>query len=101
MRISDWSSDVCSSDLNKWHTNGTFRARPSVASILRARILPPLGGDTMWADTVAAYAGLPQAVKDRIEDLEAEHDIVRSFGGRVSEEKIGRTSCRESVWPYV
>ena len=72
---------------NKWHTDVTFRQKPSIASILRARTLPPLGGDTMWADTAAAYAGLPQPVKDRIEGLEAEHDIVRSFGGRVSEEK--------------
>ncbi|HKX90482.1 MAG TPA: TauD/TfdA family dioxygenase, partial [Sphingopyxis sp.] len=72
---------------NKWHTDVTFRERPSIASILRARHLPPLGGDTMWADTVAAYAGLLQPVKDRMEGLEAEHDIVRSFGGRVSEEK--------------
>ncbi|KTE21111.1 taurine dioxygenase [Sphingopyxis sp. H050] len=72
---------------NKWHTDVTFRERPSIASILRARHLPPLGGDTMWADAAAAYAGLPQAVKDRIEGLEAEHDIVRSFGGLVSEEK--------------
>ena len=72
---------------NKWQTDVTFRQQPSIASILRARVLPPLGGDTMWADTAAAYAGLPQPVKDRIEGLEAEHDIVRSFGGRVSEEK--------------
>ena len=72
---------------NKWHTDVTFRHKPSIASILRARHLPPLGGDTMWADTAAAWAGLPQPVKDRIEGLEAEHDIVRSFGGRVSEEK--------------
>lgn len=72
---------------NKWHTDVTFREKPSITSILRARHLPPLGGDTMWADTVAAYAGLPQPVKDRIAGLEAEHDIVRSFGGRVSEEK--------------
>ena len=72
---------------NKWHTDVTFRQKPSIASILRARHLPPLGGDTMWADTAAAYAGLPQPVKERIEGLEAEHDIVRSFGGRVTEEK--------------
>jgi len=72
---------------NKWHTDVTFREKPSITSILRARHLPPLGGDTMWADTAAAYAGLPQPVKDRIEGLEAEHDIVRSFGGRVTEEK--------------
>ena len=72
---------------NKWHTDVTFRQKPSIASILRARVLPPLGGDTMWADTAAAYAGLPQPVKDRIDGLDAEHDIVRSFGGRVSDEK--------------
>lgn len=72
---------------NKWHTDVTFRPQPSIASILRARVLPPLGGDTIWADAAAAYAGLPPVVKDRIDHLDAEHDIVRSFGGRVSEEK--------------
>lgn len=72
---------------NKWHTDVTFRERPSIASVLRARLLPALGGDTMWSDTAAAYAGLPDAVKERIENLDAEHDIIRSFGGRVTEEK--------------
>lgn len=72
---------------NKWHTDVTFRERPSIASILRARLLPPLGGDTIWSDAAAAYEGLPVAVKERIENLDAEHDIVRSFGGRVTEEK--------------
>ncbi|QNA84591.1 taurine dioxygenase [Sphingomonas sp. So64.6b] len=72
---------------NKWHTDVTFRQRPSIASVLRARIIPPVGGDTIWADTAAAYQGLPQGVKERIEGLDAEHDIVRSFGGRVTEEK--------------
>lgn len=72
---------------NKWHTDVTFRERPSIASILRARLLPAIGGDTIWSDAAAAYEGLPIAVKERIENLDAEHDIVRSFGGRVTEEK--------------
>lgn len=72
---------------NKWHTDVTFRERPSIASVLRMRLMPALGGDTMWADAAAVYAGLPQAVKDRIADLDAEHDIIHSFGGRVSEER--------------
>jgi taurine dioxygenase len=55
--------------------------------VLRARLIPPVGGDTIWADAAAAYEGLPQAVKVRIEDLDAEHDIVRSFGPRVTDEK--------------
>ncbi|MEI9926722.1 MAG: TauD/TfdA family dioxygenase [Sphingomonas sp.] len=66
---------------NKWHTDVTFRQRPSIASILRMRLMPALGGDTIWADAAAAYAGLPDGVKERIADLDAEHDIVRSFGG--------------------
>ncbi|MCG2842110.1 TauD/TfdA family dioxygenase [Sandaracinobacter sp. RS1-74] len=72
---------------NKWHTDVTFRQKPSIASLLRARLLPPVGGDTLFADTAAAWRGLPDAVKERIETLDAEHDIVRSFGGRVTEER--------------
>jgi len=72
---------------NKWHTDVTFRERPSIASVLRARLLPPLGGDTIWSDAAAAYEGLPQAVKERIAGLDAEHDIIASFGGRVTEER--------------
>lgn len=72
---------------NKWHTDVTFRQKPSIASLLRARLLPALGGDTLFADTAAAYRGLPDAVKERIETLDAEHDIVRSFGGRVTDER--------------
>lgn len=72
---------------NKWHTDVTFRARPSIGSVLIARQLPPVGGDTIWADAGAAYRGLPEAVMERIAGLDAEHDIVRSFGPRVSDEK--------------
>ncbi len=72
---------------NKWHTDVTFRPRPSIASLLRSRLIPPLGGDTLWADAAAAWRGLPDAVKDRIAGLDAEHDIVKSFGTRVTAEK--------------
>lgn len=77
---------------NKWHTDVTFRQRPSIASVLRMRTLPELGGDTIWADAAAAWMGLPDGVKARIADLDAEHDIVHSFGGRVSEEKRAELS---------
>lgn len=72
---------------NKWHTDVTFRERPSIASVLRARLIPPVGGDTIWADARAAYAGLPETVKERIDTLDAEHDVLKSFGPRVSDEK--------------
>jgi taurine dioxygenase len=72
---------------NKWHTDVTFRERPSFAGILRARLIPEWGGDTLFADTAAVYRDLPQDVKDKIDTLSAEHDILQSFGYRVTEEK--------------
>jgi alpha-ketoglutarate-dependent sulfate ester dioxygenase len=32
-------------------------------SVLRAVVIPPFGGDTVWANTVAAYGDLPPALK--------------------------------------
>jgi taurine dioxygenase len=72
---------------NKWHTDVTFREKPSLGAVLRGRKLPPSGGDTIFADTAAIYADLPPDVKARIETLEAEHDIIQSYGYRVSDEK--------------
>lgn len=53
---------------NVWHTDVTFVHRPPRASILNAVLIPPVGGDTLWANTEAAYADLPehlQAIADR------------------------------------
>ncbi|WP_419254559.1 TauD/TfdA dioxygenase family protein [Caulobacter sp. ErkDOM-YI] len=72
---------------NKWHTDVTFRAAPSMGGVLRMRDMPPLGGDTLFADTAAIYRDLPQALKDKLADLTAEHDIIQSYGYRVDQAK--------------
>lgn len=72
---------------NKWHTDVTFREAPSMGGILRMRKMPPTGGDTIFADTAAIYDDLPPDVQRRIDTLDAEHDILQSFGYRVSDEK--------------
>ncbi|MBL8544085.1 MAG: TauD/TfdA family dioxygenase [Hyphomonadaceae bacterium] len=82
---------------NKWHTDVTFREAPSMAGILRMRRMPELGGDTIFADTAAIYEDLPPQIKDKIETLEAEHDILQSFGYRVSDEK--RAELRRNYPP--
>ena len=82
---------------DKWHTDVTFREAPSMGGILRARVMPDLGGDTLFADTVAIYRDLPDRVKERIDTLQAEHDILQSFGGRVSDEK--REELRRTTPP--
>ncbi|MEM9085455.1 MAG: TauD/TfdA family dioxygenase [Pseudomonadota bacterium] len=56
-----------------WHTDHSYDQIPAMGSILVARILPPAGGDTMWAHMGAAYDALPDDVKEAIEGLEAYH----------------------------
>ncbi|MGF7233659.1 MAG: TauD/TfdA dioxygenase family protein, partial [Frankia sp.] len=46
-----------------WHTDVTFTDRPPAFSLLRAVLVPPVGGDTLWANTAAAYAGLTPALR--------------------------------------
>ena len=61
-----------------WHSDSSFKAVPSLCSLLSARIVPPEGGNTEFADLRAAYDALPQAMKDKLAGLVAEHDLVYS-----------------------
>jgi len=60
---------------NTWHSDVTWREKPSLGSILRAIEVPPVGGDTLFADMYAAYDGLSDAVKAQIEGRVAVHDF--------------------------
>jgi taurine dioxygenase len=62
-----------------WHSDTTFRAKPSAISVLMAHELPPLGGDTLWSNMVAAYNGLDDQLKQRIETLDAAHNGLLTF----------------------
>lgn len=66
-------------DNNFWHTDVTFIDTPPMGSILAARQLPPVGGDTMWASTTAAYRALSEPMKRFLEGLEAVHDFAYAF----------------------
>lgn len=61
-----------------WHSDSSFKVVPSLCSLLSARVVPPEGGNTDFADMRAAYDALPQATKDRLEGLVAEHSIAHS-----------------------
>ncbi len=62
---------------NGWHSDVTWREQPSLGSVLRMIERPPIGGDTLFADMYAAFEGLPDAVKERVEGRTARHDFVR------------------------
>ena len=58
-----------------WHTDLTFRPEPPFASILVARDVPAVGGDTLWASMYAAYDALPADIKAYLDTLSAVHDM--------------------------
>jgi taurine dioxygenase len=60
---------------NTWHSDVTWRVEPSLGSVLRAIEVPAVGGDTLFADMYAAYDGLSDAIKARIEGKAALHDF--------------------------
>jgi taurine dioxygenase len=69
---------------NFWHSDVTWRERPSLGSILRAIELPEVGGDTLFANMELAYDRLDDETKTQIESLVAVHDIARVFAGRLN-----------------
>ncbi|MBV8593811.1 MAG: TauD/TfdA family dioxygenase, partial [Caulobacteraceae bacterium] len=60
---------------NTWHSDVTWREIPSLGSILHALEVPRVGGDTLFADMAAAYAGLAEPIRAEIEGLKAVHDF--------------------------
>jgi len=58
---------------NSWHTDVTFVDRIPAISILRGVTIPAYGGNTVWANTVAAYDALPLPLKALVENLWAVH----------------------------
>jgi taurine dioxygenase len=66
---------------NTWHSDVTWRLEPSLGSVLRALEVPPVGGDTLFADMYAAYEGLSDEVKAEIDGAVARHDFTHFRAG--------------------
>jgi taurine dioxygenase len=56
-----------------WHADVTFRKPAAYASFLHAKVLPPLGGDTCFASTLAAWQALSLGFQKFLETLTAVH----------------------------
>ncbi|MFF3322564.1 TauD/TfdA dioxygenase family protein [Streptomyces sp. NPDC002889] len=58
---------------NNWHTDVTFLRTPPKASTLRSLVVPPYGGNTLIANSAAAYRDLPDALRELADRLWAVH----------------------------
>lgn len=83
---------------NIWHTDVTFRTRPAKACILKMITVPPVGGDTLWADMGAAYDNLPAKIKERIDGLTAIHDFTPAFSDFMTK---GELEEKQAEFPAV
>jgi len=73
--VLDYSADNPPALTDQWHADETFRAAPPMATILRARVVPAYGGDTLFSSMTAAYTGLSERMKQYVHGLEALHDF--------------------------
>ena len=64
-----------------WHSDMTYVDTPPPASVLLGVEIPETGGDTYFADQNAAFAALPQSLKQKVADLSIKHDAAHTSIG--------------------
>ena len=57
-----------------WHTDGSYLQPPMLATMTYAMIMPEIGGNTLFANMIAAYEALSPDMKTRVSSLSAVHD---------------------------
>ncbi|WP_327685618.1 TauD/TfdA dioxygenase family protein [Streptomyces sp. NBC_00467] len=70
---------------NQWHTDVTFVRTPPKASTLRSLVVPPYGGNTLIANSAAAYRDLPDALRELTDRLWAVHTNAYDYAEPKSE----------------
>jgi taurine dioxygenase len=65
---------------SQWHTDVTFVPAFPQFSVLRGVVIPPVGGDAVWANAVAAYGTLPPVLRGLADKLWALHSNAYDYG---------------------
>ncbi|MEO8164513.1 MAG: TauD/TfdA family dioxygenase [Betaproteobacteria bacterium] len=76
-----------------WHSDWSFLESPPAATVLYGNIIPPQGGDTLFANQCAAWEGLPGSLKALLKDKRAIHSARRGYAkdGMYGEKDKGRS----------
>ncbi|UVI32842.1 TauD/TfdA dioxygenase family protein [Paenibacillus spongiae] len=79
---------------NSWHTDVTFDVAYPKYSILRGVVIPAAGGDTVWANTAAAYQNLPAELRSLVDRLWALHTNDFDYAARHNLEETDKDPAR-------
>ena len=71
--------------IEAWHSDMTFRQHPPMGTVLKSVIVPPSGGDTLWASMTSAYDALSLKMQQFLDGLTAVHDFAHGFRESLAE----------------
>jgi len=76
-----------------WHTDNSFFEEPSMGSIVYSHVVPPHGGDTLFANQYLAYERLSSGMKRMLDGMNAVHSAKYAYTSDTAEEKYeGKTA---------
>lgn len=76
-----------------WHSDWSFLPVPPAGTLLFGTIVPPLGGDTLFADQAAAWDALPAALRAQVDGRQGVHSARNGYSreGKYGEKDVGRS----------
>lgn len=103
--VLDWQPGA-RPDASEWHSDVTFSPTPPFASILKAVIVPPVGGDTLWASMYSVHDKLDPGFRADLEQMVACHDPGQFRNGAYAQGgNQGITdmmvAAGSAVWPII
>jgi taurine dioxygenase len=83
-----------------WHSDTTYLAEPPMGTLLVAREVPPVGGDTLFANQYLAYEALSARMRAMLEGLKGVSDSAKADVTRTREDRVksgGTSQAREAL----
>lgn len=80
-----------------WHSDTVYQQQPPMGTILYAKELPPFGGDTMFANQVAAFEALSDGLKATLETLRGINTSAKAAVTKTREDRVGDAKTEELV----